>query len=522
MNADIVILGSSFSGSLLGWILARQGLRVVLLDRDSHPRFAIGESSTPVADMLISRLAEHWDLPALAPLARYGSWRKTYPAIRCGKKRGFSYFAHDSAGNTAGRAFADSCEHVASLLVAASANDDASDTHWLRSDVDAFFFAQALSAGVDGRESCTVERLERTDRWHVGWRHDRTGATEYCESPLVVDASGSGALLARVLGLVRLDDSLATRTACIYTHVEDLGSWDTIRLAAGDVSTTTPFRSDDAAQHHLVAGGWFWMLRFDAGLASVGLVRRQTDVVHGFGGSSTGSERTWHETFARYPSLAAMLEGARRVRPLAETGRLTRLWSRASGVGWAMLPTTCGFVDPLQSTGIAHAISGVDRVARLVVAGAHDTPRWNDYGRDVVDEVCWIDSLISACYECLDDFSLFTFACHLTFIATIHHERAIASGDGVGGFLSCRNRPLRESLHAARMRLVGLARSRSASGDGARPPRTCSSREAALDDLRSLLAPWDPAGLLDPAAHNRFAHSAASKPRETHASQSCA
>ncbi|MEY4567785.1 MAG: hypothetical protein RLY14_2755, partial [Planctomycetota bacterium] len=50
---DVTILGSSFSGSLLAWILASQGMRVLLLDRNKHPRFAIGESSTPVADYLV-------------------------------------------------------------------------------------------------------------------------------------------------------------------------------------------------------------------------------------------------------------------------------------------------------------------------------------------------------------------------------------------------------------------------------------------------------------------------------------
>jgi FADH2 O2-dependent halogenase len=53
MKFDVLILGSSFSGSLLAWLLARRGLRVALIDRDRHPRFAIGESSTPVADLLL-------------------------------------------------------------------------------------------------------------------------------------------------------------------------------------------------------------------------------------------------------------------------------------------------------------------------------------------------------------------------------------------------------------------------------------------------------------------------------------
>jgi UDP-galactopyranose mutase len=67
MTFDVLILGSGFSGGLLAWILASQGLRVAILDRSRHPRFAIGESSTPAADMVIADLAARYQLPKLAP-----------------------------------------------------------------------------------------------------------------------------------------------------------------------------------------------------------------------------------------------------------------------------------------------------------------------------------------------------------------------------------------------------------------------------------------------------------------------
>ncbi|MCE2784228.1 MAG: FAD-dependent oxidoreductase, partial [Pirellula sp.] len=71
---DIIVVGSGFSGSLLAWILASQGRSVLLIDRSKHPRFAVGESSTPTADFLLAYLAQRWNLPALAPLASWGQW----------------------------------------------------------------------------------------------------------------------------------------------------------------------------------------------------------------------------------------------------------------------------------------------------------------------------------------------------------------------------------------------------------------------------------------------------------------
>ena len=202
MTVDVVILGSGFGGSLLAAILARHGRRVVILDRERHPRFAIGESSTPIADLTLARLAARHDLPEIAPLARWGTWRAAYPDVGCGLKRGFSYFRHEP-----GRVFSDTPDHAASLLVAASATDDEADTHWLRADVDALLFRQALVRGAIGREGCMVTAVEHdATGWAVAWTNG-DGATERTTTTWVIDATGSGGLgCARAGGRQRLDD----------------------------------------------------------------------------------------------------------------------------------------------------------------------------------------------------------------------------------------------------------------------------------------------------------------------------
>ena len=78
---DLAIIGSGFAGSLMAMIARRLGRSVVLLERGTHPRFAIGESSTPLANLLIEELARRYDLPRLAPLSKWGSWQKAYPEI---------------------------------------------------------------------------------------------------------------------------------------------------------------------------------------------------------------------------------------------------------------------------------------------------------------------------------------------------------------------------------------------------------------------------------------------------------
>jgi FADH2 O2-dependent halogenase len=195
-----------------------------------------------------------------------------------------------------------------------------------------------------------------------------------------------------------------------------------------------------------------------------------------------------------YPSLAELFDGSRAVRPLGLVPRMSRLWSRASGEGFAMLPTTAGFVDPLHSTGIAHALSGVQRLADLLLAESFDEVGWQAYGEAVVDEVTWIDQLVSACYAVLPDFDRFRLASTLFFLATVQAERGYGQGETTTsqGFLAARHAPLRAALSAARADLI-------------------AGGEALPERLRDRLAAFDPVGLLDPAARHRFAHTAVDK-----------
>ena len=54
LDCDLAIIGSGFGGTLLSLIAQRLGFTVALLERGTHPRFAIGESSTPLADFKLA------------------------------------------------------------------------------------------------------------------------------------------------------------------------------------------------------------------------------------------------------------------------------------------------------------------------------------------------------------------------------------------------------------------------------------------------------------------------------------
>ncbi|MEO8495307.1 MAG: FAD-dependent oxidoreductase, partial [Planctomycetota bacterium] len=264
---DVVVLGSGFAGSLTAMILQRVGRRVALIDKTRHPRFAIGESSTPIANMVLRDLAKRYDLPRLLPLTKYGTWQATYPQIGCGLKRGFSYFAHE-----AGRTFGPTPTHANELLVAASSHDRDSDTQWLRADVDQFFCSEAAALGVTVLADCVVREIQHrgVGTWSLDCQHEERSLQ--LGASFIIDATGEAGVLPRSLGIESSVARCRTHSRAIFSHFRDVGSWHESLNTPGGKTLDHPFHCDHAAQHHILDGGWLWMLRFNDGLTSAGLV----------------------------------------------------------------------------------------------------------------------------------------------------------------------------------------------------------------------------------------------------------
>lgn len=537
---DFCIVGSGFAGSLLARILACHGKSVLLLDREHHPRFAVGESSTPLADFLLAEIANRYHLADLVPLCRWGTWKQTYPQLTCGLKRGFSYFKH-----TVGREFSESDAHEASLLVAASASDDVADTHWLRSEVDEWFFNKAKNAGVETIQNCIVHRVRRllppvgAAYEEVGgalsgsasWQVDITAASEdscFC-CDFLIDSTGGGGVIAKHLQVPDATNRLSTRTSVLFGHFTGVGSMQAAVPRNGR-NAIEPFHCDAAAQHHLLDSAWMWMLRFEpdesrSPVTSVGLVRPTMKRDCG-NEASQGSPlgfieepgELWRQAQSLYPTLRRLLGNAKPLRQVSPAGSrssdfsddlkfipaMSRMWAEAAGPDWAMLPTTAGVVDPLHSTGIAHALSGVLRLADVFVGGNNCRDgQWRDsrlqeYSESVVREIQHIDSLIYSCYLANDrSFEAFVLACHFYFVCAIQCENdMLKTGKFSNGFLLSSDERLSDLMLDFR-RTLG-----SASGD----------RDAAgINSIKQRLRDWDSLGLLEPEIPNRIFRSAADK-----------
>ena len=140
---DLAIVGSGFGGSLLAMVARRLGLSVVLIERGAHPRFAIGESTSPLMNLLIEQLALRYDLPRLLPLTTYGAVAAV--VSRSGLRSETRLYLLSPRGRDS--VFRPTPDRSNQLMVAASPHDEVADTHWLRADVDQFLMQEAVASG---------------------------------------------------------------------------------------------------------------------------------------------------------------------------------------------------------------------------------------------------------------------------------------------------------------------------------------------------------------------------------------
>ena len=478
---DIAIVGSGFSGSILARIFANRGRRVLLVDAAHHPRFAIGESSTPIADLLLRRLGQRYGLPDLIDLSSYGSWQAAMPELPCGIKRGFSYFDHRPSHGEAQ-------EHSIgqrSLLVAASPNEQASDTHWYRPAVDEFLFHAASRAGVDCRQGISLTglfpssdggfRLETDSGWSVSARR-------------VIDASGAAAVTAQALGNTNLTNRLQTRTATAFAHFRGVEPFSAlINNRYGDQRGTTPFDADDAAQHHLVDEGWLWMLRMNNGITSVGMTGPDEKLVRAV---LRGRAET-------YPHLHAILQNAHPVAPqvgaadhgIASLHRVQRLIDPWVGANCVLLPTTAFTLDPLHSTGIAHALAGVERLTTWLLGETNDDAL-QQYRRTLLAEAAHLDRLVAMAYAAMASFDRFVAACMVYFAAAISCEERLIAGDSPRSLWLVDDEHFCQAVRECD-KLIRHADERSV-----------------CDRIRRLIEPWNSAGLMDDTQQNRYVYTA--------------
>jgi FADH2 O2-dependent halogenase len=353
---DVAILGSGLGGAMLAAILAKQGHSVLLLEKGTHPRFAIGEAMLPQSSMLMWILGERFGVPEIQHLSNSLSIRQ-HVSASCGVKRTIGFLYHEEGRRQ---------NPAQSHLLVPPATPLFSESHLYRQDVDLYMVNAAIRHGAVYRERIDICDLELCEDEVVL----RSSSGEEFHARFLVDGTGHKSLLAETLGLREKPTRLRTQSRSIFTHLRGVKAYDD--CLRSDEHLGLSARWYEGTLHHVFDGGWFWVIPFDNHgdkggdkgdavnpLCSVGL----TLDMRKFPERGLSPEQEFREIVARFPSVAAHFEGAEAVRPWVSTGRLQYSSTRSAGDRWFLLAHAAGFVDALYSRGL---ISTFETILALV------------------------------------------------------------------------------------------------------------------------------------------------------------
>ena len=458
----------------MAMICRRLGHSVALIDKGKHPRMVIGESSTPLTNLLLEELAVRYNLPALKPLTKWGTWQRTYPEIACGLKRGFTFYHHDL-----GRPTTSPPDRSQQLLVAASPNDQISDTHWYRADFDHFLVRQAQEMGIDYLDETNLSCLEQdADEIYLhGMRDERELSLS---AKFLIDASGPRGFLHRALGVDEIALPHFPATQALYTHFTGVDRLDSLPFGANE--ERPPYPIADAAVHHVFDGGWIWVLRFNNGVTSAGVAA--TDKIARDLNFAEGAE-AWQRLIQKLPVVQDQFRNAEAVQSFTHNPRLSFRTAALCGRNWAMLPSAGGFVDPLLSTGFPLALMGVARLASVIEENWNSDSRparLTHYANATEADLLAAARLIAALYANMNDFPVFAALSLLYFTAVSYAETARRLGKPylAGAFLM-NDHP---AFGAATRALL----------ERAQRPRSPQDSAKLIEDIHRAIEPWNLAG----------------------------
>ncbi len=331
MDADVIVVGGGPGGTTAATMLARQGWRVILFERERFPREHIGESLLPASIPILEELGV---LPAVREAGFLPKWGATM--VWGTSSEPWSWYFRET-----------------------NQRNPHSYQVW-RPQFDQLLLENSRANAVDAREGHRVISVERGPDGLSSVRYlvEAEAGERTAQARFVVDASGQTGLLGRSLGLRRADDQF--RNLAVY----------------GYFSGAEPLPAPDETNIFIesYANGWVWMIPLHTGQMSVGAV------VDGRYGQRTIARRGLEAMYAGELALAANAQRMLRSARLESGPVVIRDWSYTSttvaGDGFVLVGDAACFIDPLFSTGVHLALmAGVVGAAYVTTALRHPEMR---------------------------------------------------------------------------------------------------------------------------------------------------
>jgi flavin-dependent dehydrogenase len=326
-NPDVVVIGGGPAGSTVSTLLAQQGCRVQLFERERFPRFHIGESLIPETYWVLERLN-------MLPKMQQSHFTQKYSV----------QFVNAEGRESAPFYFWDNKPHECSQT-------------WqvVRSEFDTLMLENAREHGVDVHEGVRVhEVLFEGDR-AAGVRIKDDAGFREVRARVVVDASGQNGLLMNMLRL-RVWDPILNKGA-IWTYWEGA-----TRDAGRDAGATLVIQNGNRS-------GWFWYIPLHDNITSIGIVAPFDYLFKGRRDYAT----TYDEEVALCPGVKERVSKAKKVTGYFATKDYSYRSKQVAGDGWVLVGDAFGFLDPLYSSGVLLALRSGEMAADAIVEGLKKT-----------------------------------------------------------------------------------------------------------------------------------------------------
>lgn len=317
---DFAVAGGGPAGTSAAITLARRGRSVVLFERDTFPRFHIGESLLSTANEAFAALGVAANMESAGFPVKWGA----------------RLFTHDGLSGR-GVDFSTVTEVMRPQTFQVP-----------RAEFDRILLERAREVGVDVREGHRVTACELTsDAARLDFTTD-DGAAGSVRVHALVDATGRQGLIAKKFGL-RTDEPRLANIA-VFSH------YSGVPLLEGD-------RPNDiriVARHD---SGWFWLIPISAELMSVGVVLPRTLFLQL---PEASNEERLERAIADTPVVAELMRNAKREWPVRVEKDFSYSASAYAGDRWILAGDAGSFLDPVFSTGVSIAMeSGIEAAIEL-------------------------------------------------------------------------------------------------------------------------------------------------------------